>query len=263
MSQSCWLHVGLHGRLGNTVDAWLSAKVFAEVSGCHTTMSSKVFSHILPVGSSTDDASKNRHELNTTYNCKKGPFLQNCEGVHLDKDGSMTIVHTNQSVVSCMQFRPPHVTQTQFLRLYERTARRVIFRHCTTAKYRSVASCTNGLHLRTGDGRTGSHGYMRVNLSQMQRFATSVDFVAADLEEAKGWARTAYPNATVSNQDAFDDHCSLQRCKRVYAWTFSSFSYTAAKLGAGKYLVRHCSRALDGKCHLYNPTPHRVERVSM
>jgi hypothetical protein len=237
----CWLHTELKGRLGNTLDAFVSTLVFQNVTGCNVTVWSSNYHSLLKQIAPEPRVIKSTIQKSL---CKPSAFIEDCPNAKLNGDGSKYYMSENASIQACMQFRPPGTDQQTFLRKYRLIA--VSLRHNASCYSR----CKKGLHIRSGDGFVGSHKHLKIPMDELQAFVPpDIDFIAADLKVTRLWAAKHYQRAYVSYQTAVGDHCSLSKCKSIYAWAFSSFSFTAAAIGNSNYVLS--GRAIDGKSHLY------------
>jgi hypothetical protein len=245
----CWLHTDLKGRLGNTLDALISTLVFENVTRCQITAwtDNRNYQSLLRQLVGTAHEYKIAPSTHASA-CRPSVFIETCPNITLSKDGSKYFDGRNMRIQSCMQFRTPGMNQYAFLKEYSAIAKSL--RHTLPC----YAGCKKGMHIRSGDGHVGSHSWMQIPYKELLAFAPpDIDFIAADLPRTKEWASRNFPGAHISSQDAIGDHCSLSKCKSIHAWTFSSFSFTASVIGNSSYVLKKCSRAYDGKCHLYMP----------
>ena len=248
----CWLHTDLKGRLGNVIDALISTLVFENVTRCQITAWTDDHDYHSLLTQLVGTVYKYKIAPSThASTCRPSPFIESCPNITLKRDGSKYFNGRNMSIHACMQFRTPGMNQHAFMKKYSAIA--TSLRHTLPC----YAGCRKGMHIRSGDARAGSHSYMQIPYNELLAFAPrDIDFIAADLPQTKEWASRNFPRAHVSSQNAIGDHCSLSKCESIHAWTFSSFSFTASVMGNSSYVLRKCSVAYDGKCHLYMPEGH-------
>ena len=208
----------------------------------------------------------------------RSPLIEACVNNSWSRSSPKSLVVWNLfnvQLISCTAFMPPGISHENYFKTYSAMAQllRLNGSHNNMGYYATspLPSHTLALHLRTGQtmhdvqqGFASLEARFQISFEKLKQAALSLTrqydiehlFVAyddtnenkSDSQSTKYKVLQAFPNAitvqspySVRNMAVFMDHRLLSTAKVVLAYSFSSFSWTAAQMGGAPYYVVDCA----------------------